>query len=160
MKKGKLKKRKNTKKKENNKYKERKWWKKCKEIKRSLFMMRMKKGEKEKESSRRARRPKARQTLGQFGKWLFLFVLLGQNWLSVSAAVEGPQRTEAVIKMQQEVRNKESRWMETAPKRWKAAEWGRQDGNEERGKTIEVHHAQWVDVEYREKVHEKIQWKV
>ena len=35
----------------------------------------------------------------------------GQNWLSVSAAAEGPQRrTEAVMRMQQEVQIKESSW--------------------------------------------------
>ena len=45
--------------------------------------------EKEKESRKGARRPKARQALGKFGKWLFLFLIVGQNWLSVSAAAEG-----------------------------------------------------------------------
>ena len=37
-----------------------------------------------------------------------------------------------------------------------AAERRRQNGNDERGKTTEVHRAQWVDMQYREKVHEKI----
>ena len=35
-----------------------------------------------------------------------------------------------------------------------------QDQNEERGKAAEVHLAQWISVEYREEVHEKIQRKV
>ena len=65
-------------------------------------------------------RPKARQTVGKFGMWLFLLLILEQNWLSVSAAGEGPQRkTEAVMRMQQEVQIKESRWAEATPKRWK-----------------------------------------
>ena len=34
-------------------------------------MLRTRKGRKEKESKRRERRPKASQTLGKFGKWLF-----------------------------------------------------------------------------------------
>ena len=41
-----------------------------------------------------------------------------------------------------------------------AAESGRQSGNEERSKATEVYFAQWVDVENREKVHEKIQGKL
>ena len=37
----------------------------------SECVMRMKEGRKENESKRSERRPKARQTLGKFGKWLF-----------------------------------------------------------------------------------------
>ena len=45
---------------------------------------------------------------------------MGQNWLSVSAASEGRQSsTEAMTKMQQGVRIKESSWTEVLPKRWK-----------------------------------------
>ena len=56
---------------------------------------------------------------GKFGKWLFLFLIVGQNWLSVGAAAKGPQRgTEAVMRMQQEVQIKENRWTEATPKRW------------------------------------------
>ena len=43
--------------------------------------------------------PKARQTLEKFEKWLFLFLILGQTCLSVSAAAKGPPRkTECVVK--------------------------------------------------------------
>ena len=76
---------------------------KCKELIRSLSLMEMKKDqkvrreyrkqftmrrkgddnekekEKEKESRKGARRPKARQALVKFGKWLFLFLIVGQN---------------------------------------------------------------------------------
>ena len=52
----------------------------------SLYMMRMKKTKKEKKNKRSERRPKARHALGKFEKWLFLLLILGQNWLSVSAA--------------------------------------------------------------------------
>ena len=41
-----------------------------------------------------------------------------------------------------------------------AATRGGQNGNEERGKTMEVYLAQWVGMEYRESVYEKIQRKV
>ena len=61
-------------------------------------------GKTEKENKRSERRHKARQTLEKFGKWLFLFLILVQNWLSVSAAAEGAKRrTEAMMRMQQEV---------------------------------------------------------
>ena len=63
------------------------------------------------------------------------------------------------MRMQQEVRNKESRWTEAAPKNGSSRKGG-QNGNEERSKKHEVHPAQWVDLEHREKVHEKIQRKV
>ena len=63
---------------------------------------------------------RGKQDLEKFGKWLFLFLIMGQNWLSVSAAAEGPHgRTEAVMRMQQEVQLKENRWTEATPKRWK-----------------------------------------
>ena len=45
---------------------------------------------------------------------------MGQNWLSVSAASEWRQSsTEAMTRMQQGVRIKESSWTEVLPKRWK-----------------------------------------
>ena len=72
-----------------------------------------------KESKMSERRPKARQTLGKFRKWLFFLWILGQNWSSVSAAAEGRQRRmEAVMRMQHEVQIKESRWTEATPKMW------------------------------------------
>ena len=78
------------KKKKKVKCRKRKWWKKCKEHIISLSMMIMKRGKKEKERKRSERRPKARQTLETLGKWLFLLLIIGQHWLSVSAAAEGP----------------------------------------------------------------------
>ena len=41
-----------------------------------------------------------------------------------------------------------------------AAKRRRQVQNEERGKAVEVHLAEWISVEYSEEVHEKIQRKV
>ena len=83
-------------------------------------MIRMKRGRAEKESTRSERRPTARQTLGNFGKWLFIVLILAQNWLCVSAAAERPQRgTEAMVRMQQEVQVKESRRAEDFSQRWK-----------------------------------------
>ena len=65
-------------------------------------------------------RPKARQVLGKFGKWLFLILIVGQNCPSVSSAAEGQQRrTEAVMRMQQEVQVKEYRWAEETSQSWR-----------------------------------------
>ena len=59
------------------KYRKRRWWKKCEEFFVSLYMLRMKKGRKEKESKRREKRTKARQTLGKFGKWRSVLFAVG-----------------------------------------------------------------------------------
>ena len=69
----------------------------------------------------RDRRPRARQVLGKSGRWLFLLLLSGQNWLCVSAAAEGLQKRAEMMErwQQQEVRVKESRWAEEIPQRWK-----------------------------------------
>ena len=85
-------------------------------------MMRMKREKKEKENERSGRRPKARQTWWKIGKWLFVLLILGQNWLGVSDAAEGPQRrTEEGMRMQQEVQIKERTWAEATPQRWNQA---------------------------------------
>ena len=83
----------------------------------------MKRGKQKKDSKHSERRPEARQALEKFGKWLLLFLIMGQNWPSVSAAAEGPhRRTEAVMRMQQEVQIEENRWTEATSKRWNRAE--------------------------------------
>ena len=67
----------------------------------------MKKSQKKQEGKKGERCPETRQVLEKIGQWLFLFLIVGQNWLRVSAAAEGPQRrTEAVMRMQQEVQVK------------------------------------------------------
>ena len=94
----------------------REWWKKCKEIISSISLMRMKKGEQEKESRRSARRPIARQTLEILESGSFSL-----RWdrvvLSVSDVVEKRSqiRTELVI------------GMEDNSKKVEAAERGRQN---------------------------------
>ena len=135
------------------KHRNRKWWKKCKELIISLHLMRMKKGRKEKENKRSERLSKARQTLWKFGKWLFLLLILGQNWLSVSAAAEGAQRrTEAVMRMQQEVQIKESRWNERAHKRWKQPKGKDKIEKKNEARVLsEVHFAQWIGFVVRRK---------
>ena len=59
--------------------------------------------------------------MGKSGRWLFLLVLLGQNWLCVNVAAEGlHERTEMMERwQQQEVQVKESRWAEEVPQMWK-----------------------------------------
>ena len=48
--------------------------------------------------------------MGKLGKWLFLLLILGQNWPGVSAAAEGPQRrTEEVMGMQDAARSADER---------------------------------------------------
>ena len=54
---------------------------------------------------------------------------------------------------QQEVQVKESRWMEETPQRSK----GPHRTEMRRGKEAGVHLAQWIGLEHREEVHEKIQ---
>ena len=85
--------------KEEDEVQKRRWWKKSKEVK---------------DAQKRCK------YWEKFRKWLFLLLIMEQNWLSVSAAAEGPQRrTEAVNRMQQKVQIKECRWREKTPKRWK-----------------------------------------
>ena len=67
---------------------------------------------KEKESRKKARRAKVRQTVEKIGRWLFLLLLLGQSWLCVNAAAEGPQR-----RTEQDVQEKGGRWAEEIPQR-------------------------------------------
>ena len=108
------------KKKKKVKHRKRRWWKKFEGFIISLYIVRVKEGRKEKEGKISERRPKARQILGKLGKWLFVLLILGQNWLCVSAAPEKPQRrTEAMVRMQQEVQVKGSRWAEEISRRWK-----------------------------------------
>ena len=97
------------------------WWKKCKGRIVFFFTERMKGEKKGKGCQKKNIRPRARQVLGKSGRWLFLLLLLGQNWLYDNAAAEGLQRrTEMMERMrQQEVQVKESRWMEENPQRWR-----------------------------------------
>ena len=119
---------------------------KCKELIISPSLMGMEKGQKKKECKKGDGRPQARQVLGKFGTWLVLFMVVGQNWLSASAAAEGPERrTEAVMRMQQAVQVKECRRAGEISQRW------RQRKGEERSESFEVYLAQWLCLEYREK---------
>ena len=74
------------------KYRRRSWWKTCKERIKGFMEAKRKEEEVEKKGRKSNRRPRARQVLGRSGRWLFLLVLLGQNWLCVNAAAEGLQK--------------------------------------------------------------------
>ena len=90
-------------------------------------MEKVEKNREEKESKRRTKRAKVRRTWEKFGKWFFLFLILGQNWLVVSAASKEPQSSaEAMMRMQQGVRIKGSSWKEVVPK------WLKQQKGEDR----------------------------
>ena len=127
----------------------------------SLYMMRMKKGREERRKAKEVKdAPKRDKLWGNSGSGLFILLLLGQNWLRAIAAAEGLQRrTEAMVRMQQEVQVNGSRWAEESS-RWKQP--NREDRAEmkKRSKAAEMYLAKWISVEHREEVHEKIQWKV
>ena len=57
---------------------------------------------------------------------------------------------------QQEVQVKESRCLEEIAQRWKQPEGEDRTEMKKRGKDAQVHLAQWISMEYREEVHEKI----
>ena len=96
-------------------------WKQIKESVASFFTAERKDEEVEKKGRKSDRRRRARQALEKSGRWLFLLLLVGQNWLCVNAAAEGLQRRTGLMKrmQQQEVQVKESRLMEETPQRWK-----------------------------------------
>ena len=116
----------------------------------------------EEEVGKKGRRPRARQLLGKSGRWLFLLVLLEENWLCVNAAADGVQkRTEMMERwQQQEVQVKERRWAEELPQRWKQPEGEDRTEKKKRGKVAEVHLAEWISVEYPGEVHWEIQRKM
>ena len=131
------------------KHRRRSWWTKCKERIVLSFTARIKEEKIEKEGQKKNRR---RETSpGKAGRWLFLFLLLGQNWLCVNAAAEGLQRrTEMMERMpQQEVQVKESRQMDGGDStQVETAERSRRDRNEKRREEIEVHFAKWIGQEF------------
>ena len=86
--------------------KRRKSWKKFKESRKRLFTMRRKEDEKAKESRKRAGRPKVRQTLGKFWRWLLLLLLWGR--IGYVSALQRKDRREGRDRMQREVQVKKS----------------------------------------------------
>ena len=64
---------------------------------------------------------KTRQALGKSGRWLFLFMLMAQNWLCIYSAAEGvPKRTEMTkIWQHQEVQVKGEQMGREIPLWWK-----------------------------------------
>ena len=78
----------------------------------------------EKESRRSVRRPQARQTLGTFGKWLFLLLISGAELAERQCCqqMDHKEKRRQVMRMQQEVRIKESKWTEASPRKVEAAE--------------------------------------
>ena len=110
-------------KKEKAKYRRSSWWKwkQFKERIASFLAVKFGRDGKEEKGRKSDKRTRTGQVLGESGRWLFLFVLLGQNWLCVNAAADGLQiRTEMMARrQQQEVQAKESRWAEEIPQRWK-----------------------------------------
>ena len=115
MKSEKKKEKKETKKKERKKveHRKRKWWEKCEELTISLPMMRMKRKVSRRRKAKEVKsRPKARQTLGKSGRWLFLFCF----WIRIGCVCQRcdgrsaeKRRTEVVERMQQKCR-KEDGW--------------------------------------------------
>ena len=56
----------------------------------------------EKKCRKSDRCPKARHALGKSGRWLFLLLLLGQNWLCFCAVAEDLQRRTGMLKSMQQ----------------------------------------------------------
>ena len=66
------------------------------------------------------RRPSARHVLGKSGRWLFLLLLFGQNWLCVNAAAEeNAERNGNDGKVAAVGSSGEREQMEEIPQRWK-----------------------------------------
>ena len=110
------------KKKKKERCKEMKRLKKFRELFQGVFAKKAEKYREEKVSERRRKQPKVWWTLGKFGKWLFLLLLIGQSWVGADAATEEIQcRCEPMERMQQEMEVKESSWKD-AVLRQKAGE--------------------------------------
>ena len=67
------------------KYRRSNWWTKCK-AQISSFFVSERKEEVEETGRKRNKSLRAKQVLGKSGRWLFLLLILGQNWLCIDAA--------------------------------------------------------------------------
>ena len=66
------------------------------------FMAERREEDVEKKCRKSDRCPKARHALGKSGRWLFLLLLLGQNWLCICAVAEDLQRRTGMLKSMQQ----------------------------------------------------------
>ena len=146
----KKKKKKKKKKRKKVKYRKRRWWKRCKEFIISLFMLRVRKGRKEKESKI------PWESLGSGSSPFAAGAELAMCQCSSSRSEEkdvgdGEDAAGSVGKRRQ-MGGGDSTKVEAAKRR-------RLDWEEEGGKSCEVCTAQWIGLEHREKVFEKIKAK-
>ena len=68
------------------KYRRSNWWTKCKAQISSFFVSERKEEDVEETGRKRNKSLRAKQVLGKSGRWLFLLLILGQNWLCIDAA--------------------------------------------------------------------------
>ena len=81
--------------------------------------------------------------------------------LGVNAAAEGSQRrTAVVLRMRREMQFKEERQTESVSYRWKQPKGKDRTNMKEEARVFEVYLAQWIGLEHREEVHEKIHRRV
>ena len=134
------------------------WWKKCKE-RFASFLTAKRKEEKGKKGRKSDKRPRTGQVLEKSGRLLFLLFLLVQIWPCVNAAAEGLQKgTEMTERKQnQEVRVKESRWVEEISLRWKQPKGKDRTEMSKEAKLLRCTYAKWISVEHGEEVHERVQ---
>ena len=111
--------------------------------------------------SKRNKSPRAKQVLGKSGRWLFLLLILVQNWLCIDAAAGRlePEEEAELLKIII-VSDAVEKQMEKLPRKWKrpeGADWTETRKEEEE---VKVHLAKWISVEHRKEVHEKVHRKV
>ena len=70
------------------KYRRSNWWTKCKAQISSFFVSERKEEDVEETGRKRNKSLRVKQVLGKSGRWLFLLLVFGQNWLCIGAAAE------------------------------------------------------------------------
>ena len=72
----------------------------------------------EEKARKRSRQPKVRWTLGKFGKWFFILLMIGQSLVGAEAASdEARRRSGQMTRMQKGTEVKLSSWEKAIPKR-------------------------------------------
>ena len=83
----KRKRKKKKKKKKKVKHRSSRWWTKCKEQFASLLVSERKQEDAKEKGRKRSKSPRAKLLLGRSGRWLFLLLILMQNWFCIDAAI-------------------------------------------------------------------------
>ena len=108
------------------------WWPKRKEQISSFFVSDRKEEDVKEKGRKRNKSPRAKQFLGRSGRWLFLLLILVQNWLCIDAAAgrlepEGEAVPKITIvsdavrgtKVDLDGKSLQERQMEKLPRKWR-----------------------------------------